>query len=119
MESMSLLLKSGQVEGKISRIKMSRTIKVLHIIFADDVLIMTNDSIQEWKEINEILKIFCSTMDLSINWEKLTFHFANLQQQTLDKIKGIFPYSFTHLSSGLKYLGYSLKSDSYKLTDWN
>jgi hypothetical protein len=80
---------------------------------------MTNDSLQEWKEIKEILKIFCSATGLSINWEKSTFHFANLQQQTLDQLKGIFPYTFTHLSSGLKYLGYYLKADSYKLADWN
>jgi hypothetical protein len=56
---------------------------------------------------------------LSINWEKSTFHYANLHQQSLDQLKGIFPYSFSHLSSGLKYLGYFLKADSYKPTDWN
>jgi hypothetical protein len=119
MEALSLLLKSGQAEGKISGIKVSRTIKVLHLLFFDDVLIMKNDSIQEWKEINEILKIFCSAMSLSINWEKSSFHFANLHQQYLDQLKGIFPYSFSHLSFGLKYLGYFLKADSYKLADWN
>jgi hypothetical protein len=58
-------------------------------------------------------------MSLLINWDKLTFHFANLYQQTLDQLKGIFLYSFTHLSFGLNYLGYFLKSDSYKPTDWN
>jgi hypothetical protein len=92
-------------------------IKILHLLFVDDVLIMTNDSLQEWKEIKEILKIFCSSTGLSINWEKSTFHFANLQHQTLNQLKGIFPHTFTHLSSGLKYLGYFLKEDSYKLAD--
>jgi hypothetical protein len=119
MEALSLLLKNGQAKGKITGIKVSRIIKVLHLLFVDDVLIMTNDSLQEWKEINEILKTFCSAMGLSINWEKSTFHFANLQQQNLDQLKGIFPYTFTHLSTGLKYLGYFLKVDSYKPTDWN
>jgi hypothetical protein len=37
----------------------------------------------------------------------------------LDQLKGIFPYNFTHIFSGLKYLGYFLKEDSYKLADWN
>jgi len=45
MEALILLLKSGQAKGNISRIKVSRTIKVLHLLFFDDVLIMMNDSI--------------------------------------------------------------------------
>jgi len=117
MEALSLLLKLGQADGKISGIKVSSTIKILHLLFVDDVLIMTNDSLQEWKEIKEILKTFCCATGLSINWEKSTFHFANLQQQILDKLKDIFPYTFTHFSTGLKYLGYYLKADSYKLAD--
>ena len=49
MEALSLLLKSGQYHGKIIGIKVSRMIKILHLLFADDVLIMTNDLLQEWK----------------------------------------------------------------------
>jgi hypothetical protein len=98
---------------------VSRTIRVLHLLFADDVLIMTTDSLQEWKEISEILKIFCSATGLSINWEKSSFHFANLQQQSLEQLKGIFPILSPISLPGLNYLGYFLKADSYKLADWN
>jgi hypothetical protein len=97
MEALSLLLKLGQAEGKITGIKVSRTIKILHLLFVDDVLIMTNDSLKEWIEIKEILSTFCCASGLSINWNKSTFHFANLQQQALDQLKGIFPHSFTHI----------------------
>jgi hypothetical protein len=119
MEALSLLLKKGQEEGKITGIKVSRIIKVLHLLFIDDVLIMTNDTLQEWREIKEILKIFCSATGLMINWTKSTFHYANLHEQALEQLKGIFPYSFVHLSVGFKYLGYIIKVDSYKTTDWN
>jgi hypothetical protein len=44
MEGLSMLLKLGQAEGKITGIKVTRTIKILHLLFVDDVLIMTNDS---------------------------------------------------------------------------
>jgi hypothetical protein len=94
MEGLSLLLKKGHVEGKLSGIKVSRIVKILHLLFVDDVLIMTNDSLQEWREIKEILKIFCCTTRLQINWSKSTFHYANMQDQTLEQLKGIFPYSF-------------------------
>jgi hypothetical protein len=48
MEGLSLLLKKIQSEGKLIGIKVSRVIKILHLLFVDDVLIMTNGSIQEW-----------------------------------------------------------------------
>jgi hypothetical protein len=46
MEGLSLLLKNGHTEGKLSGVKVSRIVKILHILFVDDVLIMTNNSIQ-------------------------------------------------------------------------
>jgi hypothetical protein len=119
MEALSLLLKTTQSEGKISGLKVSRTIKILHLLFVDDILIMTKGTLQEWIEIKEILNIFCSATGLTINWNKSSFHFANIPCSSLDQIKGIFPYTFLPLSSGLNYLGYHLKPDSYKPSDWN
>jgi hypothetical protein len=58
MEGLSLLLKKGQAEGKLSGVKVSRLVKILHLFFVDDVLIMTKATLQEWREIEIILKIF-------------------------------------------------------------
>jgi hypothetical protein len=41
MEGLSLLLKERKREGKLTRAKVSRIIRILHIFFMDDVLIMT------------------------------------------------------------------------------
>jgi hypothetical protein len=84
MEALSLPLKSRQTEGKITGIKVSRTIRILHLLFVDDVLIMTNGTLHEWLEIKDILHIFCSATGLLINWNKSTFHFANINQSILD-----------------------------------
>jgi hypothetical protein len=59
MEGLSLLLKESQREGKLSSINVSRTIKILHILFVDDVIIMTNAIVEEWWEIDKVLKSFC------------------------------------------------------------
>jgi hypothetical protein len=45
MEGLSLLLKLGQSQGNLTGVKVSRLIKILHLLFVDDVLILTNDSI--------------------------------------------------------------------------
>jgi hypothetical protein len=63
MEGLSLLLKKGQAEGKLTGVKVSRLIKILNLFFVDDVLIMTRASLQEWKEIDNILKISVGRRD--------------------------------------------------------
>jgi hypothetical protein len=66
MEGLSLLLKQKQIEGKITGIKVSRVVKILHLLFIDDVLIMTTGSTQEWTEINNLLKTFCNASGLRL-----------------------------------------------------
>jgi hypothetical protein len=47
MEGLSLSLKKGQAKGKLMGIKVSRIIKILHLLFVDDILIMSKASIIE------------------------------------------------------------------------
>jgi hypothetical protein len=37
----------------------------------------------------------------------------------LNLLKTTFPHTFVHLSIGFKYLGYYIKADHYKTTDWD
>jgi hypothetical protein len=80
MESLSILLKQGQEAGNLTGIKVSRVIKVLHLIFVDDVIIMTKASVAEWKLVKNILDQFCGASGLGINHVKSTFHFAGLEE---------------------------------------
>ena len=66
MESLSILLKQGQEVGKLTRIKVSKVIKVLHLIFIDDVIIMTKASLAEWKLVKNILDQLCGASGLRI-----------------------------------------------------
>jgi len=80
MEGLSLLLKDNQREGKLSGIKVSRTINILHILLLDDVVIMKNYNKQEWWEIDKVLKCFCVTSGLTINGKNSTFHQDGLSE---------------------------------------
>jgi hypothetical protein len=118
MEGLSLLLKESQREGKLAGINVSRTIKILHILFVDDVIIMTNATLQEWWEIDKILKSFCLASGLQINATKSTILQAGLSEQDLSPFKSLFPYKFSDLASGFKYLGYYLKTGPQRVDDW-
>jgi hypothetical protein len=58
MEGLSLSLKKSQSEGKLTGIKVSRMVRILHLLFVDDVIIMSNASITEWQEIHTLLNAF-------------------------------------------------------------
>jgi hypothetical protein len=118
MESLSLLLKSSQREGILTGIKVSRLTKILHLLFVDDVLLLTNASVQEWKEIESLVQKFCLVSGLKVNSLKSTVHYSGLSETELSSFKLILPYNFSDLSVGFKYLGYFLKAGLQKSEDW-
>jgi hypothetical protein len=85
MESISLLLKKGQSEGSLTGVKVSRIIKILHLIFVDDILIMTKASLEEWMVIKSLLDLFCCASGLKVNLNKSTFHHSGVQGEALGK----------------------------------
>jgi hypothetical protein len=119
MEGLSLLLKESQSNGLLTGIKVSRTIKILHILFVDDVVIMSNATLNEWWEIDKIVKLFCLASGLKVNIQKSTVLHEGLLNQELDPFKRFLPFSFSDLSVGFKYLGYHLKTGMQRIEDWN
>jgi len=118
MEGLSLALKIIQEEGLLMGIKVSRLIKILHLLFVDDILVMSKASIAEWQEIKRVLERFCSASGLKINDKKTSILQYGVRQHELDILKATFLYNFLDLSAGFRYLGYFLKNDRYKKEDW-
>jgi hypothetical protein len=63
MEGLSLLLKKSFADHKISGIKVTKFIKMFHLMFVDDVLLMTNAVLSEWTVIQEVLQISAQSRD--------------------------------------------------------
>jgi len=83
MESLSLTLKKAQVEGLFTGIKVSKNLKVLHLLFVDDILIMSRASPTEWAVIQTILQDFCRASGLVINLQKSVYLFSKVTEDTL------------------------------------
>jgi hypothetical protein len=98
MEGLSLALKKRQEEGLVSGIKVTRLLRVLHLLFVDDILIMTNASVNEWSEIHRLLVIFCNATGLMINPQKSSFYQFGVQPTVLDAIKSFFPFEVNHIA---------------------
>jgi hypothetical protein len=71
MESLSLLLSKSSSDHLISGIKITNLIKIVHLMFVDDVLLMSKADPEEWSVILEVLRLFSSVSGLSINPYKI------------------------------------------------
>jgi hypothetical protein len=98
MEGLSLSLKKSQLEGKLTRIKVSRLVRILHLLFVDDVIIMSNASIIEWQEIHTLLNALCVASSLEININKSMFHHFGVQQNLLNQLTALYHYDVMSLS---------------------
>jgi hypothetical protein len=86
MEGLSLALKKAKSEGQITGIKVSSMIRILHLLFVDDILIMTKASLAEWEKIQSILQVFCRASGLIINTQKSTILHAGVDSGSLQRI---------------------------------
>jgi hypothetical protein len=119
MEGLSLLLKKSREEGSITCIKVSRLTNILHFLFVDDVLILSRAILLEWKEIEYIIDLFCSSVGITLNLTKSTIHYEGLTEDDLTPFKALLPYYFSALCFGFKYLGYFLKICPHHVADWS
>jgi hypothetical protein len=104
MEGLILLLKNKFVEGNLTGIKVSRLIKILHLLFVDDVIIMTRESLIEWMEIGKPVFLFCKASGLLVNQSKTIVHYEGLTELELTPFKTLLPYNFSDLSNRFRYL---------------
>jgi len=114
----SFLIKYRQRDGSLSRIEVSRITKILHLLFIDDVLLLTHALVQEWIVIMELINKFCMASGLKVNPTKSIVHYLVLSETELDSFKLCIPYNFLDLTMGFKYLGYYLKARIQKSKDW-
>ena len=117
METLSLLLKKGKAENKISGVKVSRLINILHLLFVDDVLILSNVDLNEWKEILDFILPFCKATGLQVNCSKTIVHYEGLSESELVPFISLLDFPFLALHLGFKYLGFYLKIGMQKVVD--
>jgi hypothetical protein len=117
MEGLSRLLKHSLEEGLITGNRVSRLTKILHLLFVDDVLILSKASLIEWRVIDSIISHFCKASGLSVNINKSTVHFEGLSDLELNIFKTFLPCNFSDLSLEFCYLGYFLKTGTHRSAD--
>ena len=79
---------------------MSKFTRILHLLFVDDVLIISKVNITEWKVITRLINSFCRAFGMTVNQQKSSIHGEGIPDGELNSFKAILPYTFNELSVG-------------------
>ena len=100
-------------------ISFDNDISLSHVLFVDDIFMVTNGTEQSLSSLFEVLLIFCKASGMKINGDKSALYFSNLDETEIITIHNIFAFSVVKIENGMNYLGFQLKCCRYLLKDWD
>eukprot|EP00253_Pinus_taeda_P005371 PITA_05371 len=118
-EGLSRLIHKARREEKVKGIEVAINLFITHLLFVDDILIFSNGSYNELKELKCILDLFLKATGMQINSRKSQVSVADIDRRERTTLLNLFPFHYQPLDSPLKYLGFWLKPTAYKKEDWN
>ena len=117
IESLSKIIMDAQMKGHIKGFQYSPNLSITHLLFVDDVILFGIGIVEEWGAHKDALNLFCSVTGMSVNKEKYSFLYQNVDKETRCQISVLLPYSMYPITSRFKYLGYRLKPLGYRSSD--
>lgn len=97
---------------------MTNLLHLTHLLFVDDVLIFLDGSVRDSATFHEILTLFEKATGMIVNQTKSTITLSHTTPQEARAAHMHFQYTPHNLSDGLKYLGFQIKPNSYRIVDW-
>jgi hypothetical protein len=119
IEALSRMINKAVETGTFKGLKVASGIYISHLLFVDDVLILGAGNIDFWKTLKILLTKFCLATGLSINTHKSGFIAQNLDPLLKSFLIDDYKIQVDCLDQGLKYLGFFLKPNCYRIGDWS
>jgi len=70
---LSIIILKLVKEGKNEGVLVLNGIRLTHLLFVDDVILFGNGTLLEWRDLKEALDLFCNSIGMSFNSQKLCF----------------------------------------------
>eukprot|EP00253_Pinus_taeda_P002811 PITA_02811 len=118
-EGLSRLIHKARRTKKVKGIEVAINLFITHLLFVDDILIFTNGSPDELKELKCIFDLFLKATGMQINTRKSQACVADFVRRERNSLANLFPFPIQPLDTPFKYLGFWLKPVGYKKEDWN
>ena len=105
--------------GTLRGVSFGNNISLTHVLFMDDIVMITDGSTQPLSTLYEILMDFSKASRMMINEDKSSFYYSGLDDRELISLQNFFSFTVLKIESGMKYLGFFLKPCRYLLKDWD
>jgi len=112
-------LKKAIEEGNFHGFKVATETIIPHLFFVDDVIILGIGNTEYWLEFKSILLGICLASGMDVNHKKSCFLSENIDPILEQRIQAGYNIPFICIDKGMKYLGSYLKTNNYKVVDWN
>ena len=83
------------------------------------VILFGSGIVTEWRVISEIFELFCRASGMEIKLDKTCVLCVDESSEQTEQISEIFLVNSFPLNLGFKYLGYMLKTNCYRISNWH
>lgn len=104
--------------GLIQGVKVIAKTHLTHLLFVDDVMTFGAASLNEWRHFKDIPQTFCKAIGMKISDNKFVLMSAGGDEATVRDIFALLNFQIMDLNEGMKYLGYYIEPNNYKIVGW-
>ena len=106
VEGLSRYILTAQNSGVFQGISFGNNIILSHVLFVDDIILVSDGSDRSLSTLYEVLMVFCKASGMIINEDKSYFYYSGLDESELISLQNIFSFYVDKIESGMKYLGF-------------
>eukprot|EP00253_Pinus_taeda_P027341 PITA_27341 len=118
MEGQSKVIFAARDRKLLTGIKLADNFYLTHLLFVDDILIFLNGSIGDTTTLQNSMLLFQQATGMRINEQKSTITTIGCSIHETAYASQRFPFNSLPLADGIKYLGFRLKPNGYRIADW-
>lgn len=118
VEGLGRKLREAKRKGGLHGACVEKNLSVTHMLSVNDVLIISDGPIQDVTIIKEVLNFFDKSTRMMVNIHKSSLSLFGLSRYELTQAHILFPFQSLDSEARLKYLGFYLKPNDYKINEW-
>jgi len=118
IEGLGRLIFNAKSMGLIEGVKVTKKSILTLFLFVDCVLIFGVASLDEWRNIKALLMEYCQASRMKISEDKSVIMRLRDDDDLSKEIVALFNFKLKDMNKWMKYLGYFIKPDDYRVVDW-
>ena len=101
VEGLSKVILNAKECGYYHGLSFGNDISLTHVLFVDDIIMITDGTEQYLSSLYEVLMVFCKASGMKINEDKSALYFSNLNEIEIITIHNIFTFPMLKLKNGM------------------